>query len=273
MRAQRADLERLDRVVQVIDRAGRRGEVQDVVDRAVDLQRVRDVVADEGEAFDCPRRCSMLARLPVMRLSTQTTSCPSARKRSHRCEPTKPAPPVMTVRTLNSPSHGSRPVRLFSLCLEIAEIAIENLPVPGMLRLIERVLRSKWYRNCHSRPPTGRVNSHATGDRESFLPIPISPDSEEVIMAGRSIRTFTVLPHLPERLQALQKLAYNMWWCWNHEAISLFRRIDDDLFEAVENSPVKLLGAIDQARLRAAAARRRLPGPHGPGRGSARTAT
>lgn len=68
-------------------------------------------------------------------------------------------------------------------------------------------------------------------------------------MAGRPIRTFTVLPHLPERLQGLQKLAYNMAWCWNHDAISLFRRIDDDRFEAVENSPVKLLGAIDQTRL------------------------
>src|SRR5436309_12207414 len=68
-------------------------------------------------------------------------------------------------------------------------------------------------------------------------------------MPGRAIRTFTVLPHLPERLQALHKLAYNMWWCWNHEAVSLFRRIDDDLFDAVENSPVKLLNGIDQARL------------------------
>src|SRR5713226_3095610 len=68
-------------------------------------------------------------------------------------------------------------------------------------------------------------------------------------MAGRSIRTFTVLPHLPERLQALQKIAYNMWWCWNHEAVFLFRRIDDDLFDALESSPVKLLSAIDQSRL------------------------
>jgi starch phosphorylase len=66
---------------------------------------------------------------------------------------------------------------------------------------------------------------------------------------GRPIRTFTVLPHLPQRLQALQKLAYNLWWCWNHEAVSLFRRVDADAFEAVEHSPVKLLGAIDQARL------------------------
>lgn len=66
---------------------------------------------------------------------------------------------------------------------------------------------------------------------------------------GRSLRTFTVLPHLPERLQPLQKLAYNLWWCWNHEAVALFRRVDADAFEAVEHSPVKLLGAIDQARL------------------------
>ncbi len=66
---------------------------------------------------------------------------------------------------------------------------------------------------------------------------------------GRPIRTFTVLPHLPPRLQALQKLAYNLWWCWNYEAVALFRRVDADVFEAVEHSPVKLLGAIDQARL------------------------
>jgi starch phosphorylase len=68
-------------------------------------------------------------------------------------------------------------------------------------------------------------------------------------MPGRPLRTFTVLPHLPERLQPLHKLAYNLWWCWNHEAVSLFRRIDDDLFSEVENSPVKLLGRIDQTRL------------------------
>src|ERR1700693_5352832 len=67
-------------------------------------------------------------------------------------------------------------------------------------------------------------------------------------MAGRSIRTFTVLPHLPERLQALQKLAYNLWWCWNQDAISLFRRIDDDFWEVVEHSPVKLRGRGAQAR-------------------------
>lgn len=68
-------------------------------------------------------------------------------------------------------------------------------------------------------------------------------------MPPRSIRTFTVLPHLPPRLQALNKLAYNLWLSWTHEATALFRRIDADLWEAVDHSPVKLLGAIDQHRL------------------------
>jgi starch phosphorylase len=68
-------------------------------------------------------------------------------------------------------------------------------------------------------------------------------------MAVRSIRTFTVLPHLPERLQPLHKLAYNLWWCWHPDAIALFRRIDPDLFESLDNSPVRLLGATPQERL------------------------
>ena len=67
-------------------------------------------------------------------------------------------------------------------------------------------------------------------------------------MIGRRIRTFTVLPRLPERLQPLHEIAYNMWWSWNHEAVFLFRRIDEDLFTELQNSPVKLLGQVDQER-------------------------
>jgi len=63
------------------------------------------------------------------------------------------------------------------------------------------------------------------------------------------MRTFTVLPRLPARLQGLHKLAYNLWWCWNHEAVALFRRIDPDRFEQLDHSPVKLLGVTDQKRL------------------------
>src|SRR2546423_14610506 len=38
----------------------------------------------------------MFAGLPVMRLSIAMTRCPSFRRRSARCDPKKPAPPVTT---------------------------------------------------------------------------------------------------------------------------------------------------------------------------------
>jgi starch phosphorylase len=67
-------------------------------------------------------------------------------------------------------------------------------------------------------------------------------------MAGRSIRPFTVLPRLPHRLRPLQTLAYNLWWSWNADAVALFRRVNPDLFDALDHSPIRLLGATDQAR-------------------------
>jgi glycogen phosphorylase len=67
-------------------------------------------------------------------------------------------------------------------------------------------------------------------------------------MPGRSIRSYTVLPRLPDRLRALHTLAYNLWWCWHADAWALFRRINPDLFEALDHSPIRLLGSTDQAR-------------------------
>lgn len=67
-------------------------------------------------------------------------------------------------------------------------------------------------------------------------------------MSGRPIRTFTVLPKLPDRLLPLQTIAYNLWWSWNVDAVALFRRINSDLFETLDHSPIRLLGATSQAR-------------------------
>ncbi|HEV3145087.1 MAG TPA: alpha-glucan family phosphorylase [Gemmataceae bacterium] len=67
-------------------------------------------------------------------------------------------------------------------------------------------------------------------------------------MVKGTIRPFTVLPKLPPELQSLQTIAYNMWWCWHPDAVALFRRIEPDLYELTDNSPVKLLGATPQSR-------------------------
>lgn len=63
------------------------------------------------------------------------------------------------------------------------------------------------------------------------------------------VRRFTIHPSIPPRLAALERLARNVWWSWNPDAIALFRRLDEDLYSATGHNPVKLIGSIDQGRL------------------------
>jgi glycogen phosphorylase len=63
------------------------------------------------------------------------------------------------------------------------------------------------------------------------------------------IRTFNVSPSLPQRLEPLRKLAYNIHWDWNVETKDLFRRLDPELWESSRHNPVLMLGTISQARL------------------------
>jgi len=67
------------------------------------------------------------------------------------------------------------------------------------------------------------------------------------------IEKFHVVPYLPEKLKPLLKIANNLWWVWNFEAIELFRRLDVDLWREVEHNPIKLLGAVSQSQLDTAA--------------------
>ncbi len=67
------------------------------------------------------------------------------------------------------------------------------------------------------------------------------------------IQKFRVLPLLPEKLQPLMKIAKNMWWVWNFEAIELFRRLDIELWRESGHNPVAFLGSVSQAQLEEAA--------------------
>ena len=69
----------------------------------------------------------------------------------------------------------------------------------------------------------------------------------------KPIKTFIVVPSLPEPLAHLKDLAYNLWWCWNPEAIALWRRLDPKQWEETYHNPVKMLGSISQERLEAKA--------------------
>ena len=63
------------------------------------------------------------------------------------------------------------------------------------------------------------------------------------------IRKFNVSPSLPQLLEPLRKLAYNLHFDWNVETKDLFRRLDPDLWESSHHNPVLMLGTISQGRL------------------------
>ncbi len=67
------------------------------------------------------------------------------------------------------------------------------------------------------------------------------------------VRSFTILPALPDTLKDLEIIAGNMFWSWNPEFVELFKRVDSNLWSACGHNPVKLLGNISQAKLEALA--------------------
>src|SRR3954454_17552665 len=69
----------------------------------------------------------------------------------------------------------------------------------------------------------------------------------------RPSRVFTVVPTIPPALSALEDLAYNLRWTWDHQTAGLFRRLDPARWEATNHNPVLLLRSTDQVRLNAAA--------------------
>ncbi|HEY0888417.1 MAG TPA: alpha-glucan family phosphorylase [Nocardioides sp.] len=65
----------------------------------------------------------------------------------------------------------------------------------------------------------------------------------------RAIRRFTVRPVLPEPLSALGVLAGNLRWSWHPPTQDVFAEIDPRLWVSTGHDPVRLLGAVDRARL------------------------
>jgi len=70
----------------------------------------------------------------------------------------------------------------------------------------------------------------------------------------KAIKTLEIQPALPDRLEPLREIAYNLLWSWQLETIEMFRRLDRTLWEKVNHNPVALLGSIDQEKLDRAAA-------------------
>ncbi len=60
---------------------------------------------------------------------------------------------------------------------------------------------------------------------------------------------YNVVPSLPENLEKLRDIAYNIHWSWNPDSRELFRRLDRELWDETNHNPVMILGKISQERL------------------------
>jgi len=56
---------------------------------------------------------------------------------------------------------------------------------------------------------------------------------------------------LPQRIERLGELAYNLWWTWNPDVQRLYQRIDIDLWEETSHNPIKFLRKVERAKLNA----------------------
>jgi len=68
-------------------------------------------------------------------------------------------------------------------------------------------------------------------------------------MMTKPIKTLLVKPRIPGALSALKVLSENLWFVWNYDAESLFRRINPDIWEETRENPVEFLCRLKQQDL------------------------
>src|SRR5205085_9177632 len=63
---------------------------------------------------------------------------------------------------------------------------------------------------------------------------------------------YAALPPLPERINRLAQLAVDLWWSWNADGRSVFRKLDYRLWRETAHNPVRMLWLVTPDRLEAA---------------------
>ncbi|HOW24632.1 MAG TPA: alpha-glucan family phosphorylase [Bacteroidales bacterium] len=74
--------------------------------------------------------------------------------------------------------------------------------------------------------------------------VDISALLQQVTIVKPEWRKILVSPTLPEKFHMLTELAWNLWWTWNSDAISLFEEIDPELWKESRQNPLSLIEAI-----------------------------
>ena len=61
------------------------------------------------------------------------------------------------------------------------------------------------------------------------------------------------LPGLPERIEGLRRLAYNLWWSWHRPARHLFQALEPHAWRGSDHNPIKMLAMLPEEMLEEAA--------------------
>lgn len=92
-----------------------------------------------------------------------------------------------------------------------------------------------------------------TADFRDSLYRPIPTESSLSIITYKSNkpiwRTIEVKPKAIKSFPELDELAKNLWWSWNHDAINLFKYIDEDAWIKTDADPIALLNQVSYDRL------------------------
>jgi starch phosphorylase len=64
-----------------------------------------------------------------------------------------------------------------------------------------------------------------------------------------TFQTYNVTPTLPDALEPLREMTFNLWWTWEPSARRLFRHLDPELWDRTNHNPVRMLQLSRQARL------------------------
>ncbi|MFA5139701.1 MAG: alpha-glucan family phosphorylase [Elusimicrobiota bacterium] len=63
-----------------------------------------------------------------------------------------------------------------------------------------------------------------------------------------NVTPFDVLPRLPEKLEPLRAIAFNLCYVWNWEAVRLFIRMDPDFWDKTYQNPALMLSRLPQRK-------------------------
>lgn len=96
-----------------------------------------------------------------------------------------------------------------------------------------------YYRMAYSKAINKILDNYIPDIREeeklTYMKIETNRPSWSRVLISRQI---------PERLKHLETISNNLWWCWNQQAVELYKSINEKLWDQVYGNPIALLDKI-----------------------------